>query len=58
MDFVSRWLYSMFVKLILFLFLFVFKIREYILLGIDNVWYILIGQLQKLWVSEINGNFV
>lgn len=56
MDFISRQLYSMFVKLILCLF--VFKIREYRLLGIDNVWYILLGQLQRLWVSDINGNFV
>lgn len=34
------------------------KIREYTLSGIDNAWHISIGQSQKLWVSDINGNFV
>lgn len=58
MDFASRRSYSTFVKPTLSLSSSVSKIREYTLSGIDNAWHISIGQSQKLWVSEINGNFV
>lgn len=58
MEFISRQSFSTFVKPTLSLSSSVSKIRKYRLSGIDNAWHISLGHSQKLWVSDINGNFV
>lgn len=38
---------------ILLLFFFVVKVKEYIIIGVDYIFYILLGKFGKFWVGVI-----